>query len=50
VELQALMRLKDDKWMASFRKKNQTPKKFAKDLEAEANMFGRAKKANAVRR
>jgi hypothetical protein len=38
VKLQASTRLEVDKWMASF-KKTPTPKKSAKDLEAEDKML-----------
>jgi hypothetical protein len=47
-ELEASMRLNVQKWMASL-KKVPPPKKSAKELEVEAKMFGRAKKANAIR-
>jgi hypothetical protein len=47
-ELEAPTRLDVQKWMASL-KKAPPPKKSAKELEAEAKMFGRAKKANVVK-
>jgi hypothetical protein len=48
MELEASMRLDVQKWMASL-KKASPPKKSAKELEAKAKMFGRAKKVNDVR-
>jgi hypothetical protein len=47
-ELEASTRHDVQKWMASL-KKASPPKKSAKELEVEAKMFGRAKKANAVK-
>jgi hypothetical protein len=48
VELEALTKLKVEKWMASL-KKAPPPTKSAKELEAEGNIFGTAKKANVVK-